>query len=166
MEGTQKGDYQMTFQTLIQRQPMRGATAAMLDAERALRTFNRNQAGTNRLRVGAWGHPAPVVQAVENEGEFKVTAELPGYAPEDVEVYVEDGVLSLKGVRYAADWSDELTEEEKDAKTDHFERRIRFNTDIDEEKVTAKCKNGLLEVVVPKAVEPKPEVRTIAVQAG
>ncbi len=156
----------MAIQTLIERQPMRGAAAAMLDAERALRNFHSQFSGSPRLRLGVQGHAGPAVQAVENEAAFVVNAELPGYAPEDIDVSVEEGVLTMKGTRKSADWSDDLSEEEKAKKTYRFERRIRFNGEIDEENVTANCKNGLLEVSVPKAAVIKPEVREIPVLAS
>ena len=156
----------MAIQTLIQRQPVRGAAAAMLDAERALRNFHWQFAGSPRLRLGSQGHLAPAIQAVENEEEFVVNAELPGYAPEDIDVFLEDGVLTMKGIRKSANWSDDLTEEEKAERAYRFERRIRFNGDIDEDNVTANYKNGLLEVKVPKPAVIKPEVREIPVQVG
>ena len=156
----------MTFHTLIERRPMRGAGAAILDAEKALRSFNTHLTGPSGLRSGWLGHSDPIVRAVENEGDFVVTAEVPGYVPEDIEVFVEDGVLTLKGLRKAAGWSDELTDEEKAAKSDQFKRRIRFNAEINEENVVAGCKHGLLTVTVPKAAEIKPEVRTVPVQVG
>lgn len=156
----------MAIQTLIERQPMRSAAAAMLDAERALRNFHWQLGGSPRHRLGFQGPTGPAVQAVENEEEFVVNAELPGYAPEDIDVSVEDGVLTMKGTRKSADWSDDLTDEEKAKKTYRFERRIRFNAEIDEENVSANCKNGLLEVNVPKAALIKPEVREIPVQAS
>ena len=153
----------MTFHTLIERRPMRGAHAAMLDAEKALRNFNTHTPGP-ALHPKAWlARSGPTIRAVENEVDYVVTAEVPGYVPEDVEVFVEDGVLTVKGLRKAADWSDELSDEEKDAKSDRFERRIRFNAEIDEKAVGATCKHGLLTVTVPKVAEVKPEVRSIPV---
>lgn len=156
----------MAIQTLIERQPMRGAAAAMLDAERALRNFQWQFSGSPRLRSGPQSYVGPAVQAVENEEGFVVNAELPGYAPEDIDVSVEEGVLTLKGTRKSANWSDDLPEEEKAKRTYRFERRIRFNGEIDEENVTANCKNGLLEVNVPKEAVIKPEVREIPVLAN
>ena len=153
----------MTFHTLIERRPMRGAHAARQDAERSLRNFNTQVTGP-ALHPKAWlARSGPTVRAVENEVDYVVTAEVPGYVPEDVEVFVEDGVLTVKGLRKAADWSDELSDEEKAAKSDRFERRIRFNAEIDEKAVGATCKHGLLTVTVPKVAEVKPEVRSIPV---
>ena len=156
----------MTFHTLIERRPIRGANTARLDAEKALRNINTQLTGPSLHPRAWWARPGPVIQAVENEADYVVTAEVPGYVPEDIEVFVEDGVLTVKGLRKAADWSDELSEEDKAAKSDRFERRIRFNAEIDEENVEASCKHGLLTVTVPKVAEVKPEVRTIPVSVG
>ena len=145
---------------------MRGAHAARQDAERALRNFSTQVTGP-ALHPKAWmARSGPTVRAVENEVDYVVTAEVPGYVPEDVEVFVEDGVLTVKGLRKAADWSDELSDEEKAAKSDRFERRIRFNAEIDEKAVGATCKHGLLTVTVPKVAEVKPEVRSIPVHTA
>ncbi len=66
----------------------------------------------------------------------------------DVELLLEDGVLTLRG---------EKRSREEDAKrqfSEHFygrfERRIQLGYDIDEDKVQASFKNGMLEVVLPK----------------
>jgi HSP20 family protein len=138
----------------------------MLDADRALRNFHWQFANSPRLRPESRSQFDPSLQAAENENEFVVSAELPGYEPEDVEVFVEDGVLTVKGTRKHPEWSDELSDEEKAKKTYRFERRIRFNGEIDEENVSAHCKNGLLTVNVPKPVVPQPEVRAIPIQVN
>jgi len=156
----------MTFQTMIERRPMRSAATAMLDADRALRNFHWQFANHPRLRLASRSQFDPILQAIENENEFVVSAELPGFEPENVEVSVEDGVLTVKGMRKHAEWSDELSDEEKEKRTYRFERRIRFNGEIDEENVSARCKNGLLAVNLPKPEVQKPEVRAIPIQVN
>ena len=108
----------------------------------------------------------PSIDAVENEVEYRVTAELPGVDESDFDLVIEDGVLTLKGdkkSRYESD-GDEAQPGYRRVETrwGHFVRRLRFGAEVDEGGVKASYKNGVLEVVVPKVVEEK-KVRTIPV---
>jgi HSP20 family protein len=151
---------------------MRSAASAMLDAERALDQVQRQFAhyplarfGDPRVRFSGRGAASPRIDARENETEYVITAELPGVDGTELDVVVEDGVLTLK--REVEVVSKES--EEAEAKTERqlvFQRRIRFNGEIDETSVKATYKNGLLTVIVPKPEVVKPEVRTIPVEVG
>ena len=141
--------------------------AAILNAERALNDFQRGffPAGSKAQEEGG-RHFVPSLQAVENPSDYVVTAEIPGVSPEDLSVVVEDGVLSLRGVRKAVEWSEELEDSEKEALSTSFERRVRFNGDIDEDRVTARSRDGLLRIVVPKPEPPVSQPTKVPVQAG
>jgi HSP20 family protein len=121
----------------------------------------------------------PRVSVEELEDAFRVVAEVPGVEAKDLDVNVEDGVLTIQGVRHYGDVP--AAEAEKvDAEkvgADHeesvaapegakFERRIAFRSEIVEVGVTAGLKNGLLTVTVPKPAEVKPEVRSIPVETA
>jgi HSP20 family protein len=109
----------------------------------------------------------PSFDAVELEKEYRVTAEIPGVDPADVEVTVEDGVLTIKGQRHFDDESE--TEEggvQRLSERGRFERRIRFPGEIVENGVKATHKHGVLTVTVPKPEEVKPEVRAIPVETA
>jgi HSP20 family protein len=135
----------------------------------------------------------PRVAAEEGENAYRVVAELPGVDVADLDVSVEDGVLTIRGERYygaplvtsdaAAEADVEevaATAEGEAAATDaataapeaparpsaKFERKFRFPTEVVETAVVATLKNGMLTVVVPKEAEVKPEVRTIPVEAA
>lgn len=154
----------MPFGTLIRTRPSRAA-AALLDAERALDRAGRPAhvyGWTIRTAPGF----EPRVQAVENEREYVVSAELPGVETEDLQVVVEDGVLSVTGLRKGPHWSADLPDEERSRHEARFTRRIRFNGEIDDAGVSARYRNGLLTVSVPKARPPEPEVRTIPVEVA
>ena len=109
----------------------------------------------------------PTFEAVELEDEYRVTADLPGVEPADIEVTVEDGVLSIKGQRHYE--SETETEEGAVTRVDErgrFERRIRFPGEIAEADVKATCKHGVLTVSIPKPEEVKPEVKAIPVETA
>ncbi len=113
---------------------------------------------------------APAFDAMELEDEYRVTADIPGVDPADVEVSVEDGVLHIQGQRHYTDEGDESRTEDgavsRISERGRFERHIRFPGDIVESGVKAVHRHGVLTVTVPKPVESKPEVRSIPVETA
>lgn len=153
----------MTIGALIRNHPARVAVAALRDAERAFGAAQRVAPAYGwSFRTGPGFEPR--IQAVEGENEYRITAELPGVEQEDLFVEVEDGVLTLKGLRKRSGWSAELSEDEQARHVVRFTRRIRLGGEIDEAAVAARYRNGLLTVTVPKARAPENEVRTIPVE--
>ena len=116
--------------------------------------------GTELTQAVGW---IPAVELSENENEFLVTAELPGMQPTDVQVTFDDGVLTIRGER-------EEKKEERDRRYHLWERgygtflrTFTFPVAIDDEKIVAEHKDGLLEVRVPKLPGSKPQGRKIEV---
>ena len=108
----------------------------------------------------------PSFDAVELEDEYCVSGDIPGVVPSDLDVAVEDGVLTIKGRRH---YEDETSEDGAVTRVDErgrFERRIRFPGEIVEGDVKASYKNGVLTVTIPKPEEVKPEVRSIPVETA
>ncbi|MBK8509925.1 MAG: Hsp20/alpha crystallin family protein [Candidatus Competibacter sp.] len=105
---------------------------------------------------------APAVDIKEEANQFVIHADLPGVNLNDLEVTLENGVLSLKGQR-ASD-SDETTEQYRRVERVRgtFLRRFSLPDVADAEKVSAKCRDGVLEVVVPKREAAQP--RKIAIE--
>jgi HSP20 family protein len=112
----------------------------------------------------------PRFEATELEDAYRVTADVPGVDPADVEVKVEDGVLTIRGHRHYYEGEDESEFEEggvqKLSEHGRFERRIRFPGDIVETGVKAVHKHGVLTVTIPKPAEQKPEVRNVPVETS
>ena len=96
---------------------------------------------------------SPAADVEETDTEFLIKADLPEVAKEDVKVQVEDGVLTIQGER--------KREEEKEGKRFHkiereygkFVRRFALPVEIDEAKVQAEFKNGVLNVHLPKTAK-------------
>jgi len=108
----------------------------------------------------------PVVDVRETKNEVMLQAELPGIMPEDVDVSVENGVLSISGEKKA-----EVREGEEggdfhlvERRYGRFERRFTLPRSVDAEKVSADFENGILTIMLPKAEKAKP--RRIQVQGG
>jgi HSP20 family protein len=115
-----------------------------------------------RLNALGW---SPAVEASETPTEYVITAELPGISPENVEVAMAEGVLTLKGKK-----EEERRSEDKE-RTFHmwereygsFERMFRFPLEIAEDKVSAEFANGVLTVRVPKLQQQKAPPRTVPI---
>ncbi len=115
-----------------------------------------------RLNALNW---SPAVEASETPVEYVITAELPGISPENIEVAMNDGVLTLKGKK------DEERRSEDKERTYHlwereygsFERTFRFPLEVVEDRISAEFNNGVLTVKVPKLQQQKAPPRTIPI---
>jgi HSP20 family protein len=122
------------------------------------RGFDLAPFGTDRLldRMGGW----PTIEVSETDKDLKVTAELPGLEQKDIGIELANGVLTIKGEK-------KTETEDKDRRfSEHyygrFERRIPVD-DIDEDKVSAAFKNGVLTVTMPKLPHAQAKVKRIAI---
>jgi HSP20 family protein len=106
---------------------------------------------------------APAVDVQETETEYLVKADLPEVKKEDVKVDIKEGILSVEGER--------RQEKEEKGKKFHriersygkFVRRLAVPTDVDEQKVGAEFKDGVLQVHLPKTAAAKPRAIDIKV---
>jgi len=108
---------------------------------------------------------APALDVVERNGDFVVKAELPGVKKEDIDVSVENGVLTI-----TAESKSEHEEKEGDRvirqerRYGRYVRSLRLGKAVDEKQVKANYKDGVLELTLPKAEEVKP--KKISVNVG
>jgi HSP20 family protein len=99
----------------------------------------------------------------ETDEEVKVIAELPGLEEKDVEVELANGVLVIKGEKKTeTEDKDRLFSERYYGR---FERRIPVE-DIEEDKVNAAFRNGVLTVTMPKSAQAQRQVKRIAINGG
>ena len=112
-------------------------------------------------RASGW---LPSVDIQEEDQRYVVHADLPGVAPEDIEVTLEDGVLAIQGSRSAN--SDEEKEGYRHVErvTGRFQRRFRLPDTTDAAAISAVNRNGVLEVSIPKQEKLQPQ--RIEVQAS
>lgn len=98
----------------------------------------------------------PHVDVTESENAFRVVADVPGVSPDDIEISLHNGVLTVRGERKT----------DNEVKDDSFTRRERFRGTFtrqftlpdtaDQETVSAKSQNGVLEITIPKAKKNSP----------
>jgi len=103
---------------------------------------------------GAW---APPVDIFEKQDDLVIRAEIPGVEMEDVNVRIENGVLTLHGQRKQETEVREENAYRMERVYGTFTRSFSFPTTVDASKVTATYKNGVLEVIVPKVETAKPK---------
>jgi HSP20 family protein len=102
----------------------------------------------------------PNIEVSDTDKEVKVTAELPGLEEKDVELELANGILAIKGEkRTEMEDKDRLFSERYYGR---FERRIPVD-DIEEDKVSASFKNGVLTVTLPKSAKAQQNVKRIPV---
>jgi HSP20 family protein len=98
----------------------------------------------------------PAVDVYEEKGELVVKADLPGLSKDDIDVEVEDDVLTLKGTRQEENESEEGGHYRCERASGAFERTFRLPAGVDASKIKAAFKDGVLTIRLPKAEEAKP----------
>jgi HSP20 family protein len=106
----------------------------------------------------------PAVEVTENDKEIAITAELPGLSEKEVEVDVDDDVITIRGEKV------EEKREEKDRRYHvvertygTFRRSFTLPSNIDAQHTHAEFRNGVLTVRLPKTEEEKPRGRKIPI---
>jgi HSP20 family protein len=99
----------------------------------------------------------PLTNITEDKDHFYVRAELPGIKGKDIEISLTGTTLSLTGERKIATENEKVKYHRRERESGTFRRAIKLPVAIDTEKVTAKCTDGVLTVVLPKAEAAKPK---------
>jgi HSP20 family protein len=111
------------------------------------------------------GHWVPAVDIYETEAhDLVLQAELPGMSREDIDVTVEQQILTIKGTRKAASDIPEDRYRRVERRFGGFSRSFTLPATVDAGKVSAEYKNGLLTVKLPFREESKP--RSISVEVA
>ena len=111
--------------------------------------------------VAQW---TPAIDIVEEKNRFALRADLPGVDPNDIEISMDAGTLTISGSR--------LTERQsQDGGISHFERssgrfyrRFSLPDTADADNIKARSKDGILEVDIPK--KPEVQARRISIEAA
>jgi HSP20 family protein len=105
---------------------------------------------SSRARLkGEW---LPSLDVAETKGDLVIKADLPGMGPKDIEISLNEGVLTIKGEKkQEKEEGYHLVERSYGT----FTRSIRLPKDVQSEKISASFKDGVLKVVLPKSEEAK-----------
>jgi HSP20 family protein len=107
---------------------------------------------------------APALEMSETDKNYKITAELPGIDPENVDVTCEDGLLRIAGEKKQEREENERGYRLSERSYGAFERLLTLPSAADPEKINDRFKNGVLTVTIAKNGEEKQNVRRIKVQ--
>jgi len=109
---------------------------------------------------------SPLLEVVDRDGHYEIKAELPGLSPDDIDLHVDEGMLTISG---------EVLEEKREEKGDclmserhygAFQRSLRLPNAADTDKITAVLAQGILTITIPKTAQAREAVRKIAVKAA
>jgi len=113
----------------------------------------RGDDGTS-VATSGW---TPAVDVREEDDRFVISADVPGVPPQDIEITMENGVLTIKGERKPEAGKGDSGYRRVERDYGSFYRRFSLPDTADAEHVSATGKDGVLDVVIPKkaAVQPK-----------
>jgi HSP20 family protein len=113
-------------------------------------------------RASSFGGNWPSVEISDNDKEIRVTAEVPGMEEKDIEVLLDDGVLTLRGEKRSE--TEDKDRQFSERYYGRFERRIPLGYEIEEDKIDARFRNGVLSVTLPKTAKAQSQAKRIAIK--
>jgi HSP20 family protein len=128
--------------------------------EDSFRGVARGPAEEDWALGGSW---APAVDIYEREGNLVLKAELPGIEAKDVDIRLENNVLTLRGERQFDNEVKRESYHRVERSYGTFSRSFTLPSVVDQEKIKAEYKDGVLRVTLPKKEEAKPKQISISV---
>jgi HSP20 family protein len=102
----------------------------------------------------AW---APALDIAERKDAYLVTVELPGVKLDDLQITLEDGLLTIQGERHFTDDASDQNFHRVERRYGAFRRAITLPAHVEADEVEATIEDGVLRILVPKAEEAKPK---------
>jgi HSP20 family protein len=115
--------------------------------------LHAQQQGIGRATTTAW---APALDISERKDAYLVAVELPGVEADDLEITLEDGLLTIQGERRFADDSSEQQFHRVERRYGAFRRSITLPAQVMADGIEATADNGVLQILVPKMEQAKP----------
>ena len=104
----------------------------------------------------------PAVDIKEEDGRFVLKADIPGVEAKDIDVTMDDGVLTIKGERRHESEQDTNGYKRVERSYGSFYRRFSLPDTANAEGITAQGKDGVLEVSIPKQEKAQPRKITVS----
>lgn len=98
----------------------------------------------------------PAVDIKEHDNNFVIYADIPGVDPKDIEIQLEDAVLTIKGERLTESNEQQDSYKRVERSNGSFYRRFSLPDSADAENITAKSVNGVLQLTIAKTEKVKP----------
>ena len=117
-----------------------------------------------QVGVKPYGNTAyPKVNVYEYDDKIGIVAEIPGLNKKQLNVDVEDGILTISGDKHSAFENDGATVLRRELKQSSFKRQFELGELLDGEHIKANFKDGILSVSVPKIEPEKPKKHTVKI---
>ena len=139
-------------------EPFRGVTSLQ---DQINRLFNEAFSRSEEGNLTSW---APAVDIYETEHELVVKADLPDVKPEDLDIRVENNILTIRGERKFEKKVNEDNYLRVERSYGSFSRSFSLANTVNTEAIKADYKDGVLTLTIPKREEAKP--KQIKVQVG
>jgi HSP20 family protein len=111
---------------------------------------------------GSW----PSIDETEDEKGYRISVELPGMDQKDVEVTLADGVLTIRGEKKQEDTEKRWDYYRTERSYGSFRRVLAIPGEVDESKIQASFRKGVLTVDLPKSEEAQKKVKHIDIKAA
>ena len=147
--------------TIVRWEPFRELSSLQTEMNRLFNAAFESPTGGGNGGARRW---TPAMDLLETEDEFVLRADLPGLSESDVNIELEDNVLTLSGERKTEHEDKREGFYRMERSYGAFSRSLTLPTGIDPEAVSAAFDRGVLEVRVPKPEQRKP--RRISINAG
>ena len=117
------------------------------DLEKIYTQPNNSRDEDTTVATSAW---VPAVDIKENEQGFIILADIPGVNPQEIEITMAAGILTIKGERQTESEAERKNYKRIERAYGIFHRRFSLPDTADAEKITATGKQGVLEIIIPK----------------
>jgi HSP20 family protein len=114
-------------------------------------------------RFSSFGENWPRIEISDVDKEIRVTAEVPGLEENDIEVLLDDSVLTLKGEKRSE--TEDKDRQFSERFYGRFERRVPIGYEVEEDMVDARFKNGVLTVTLPKTAKAQSQAKRIQIKS-
>jgi HSP20 family protein len=148
---------------LIRWEPVRELNTIQSEMNRLFNTFFDSPSGGTGSGNGGLRRWLPAMDLLETENDFVLRADLPGLSEEDVNIELEDSVLTISGERKAEHEERKEGYYRVERASGNFSRSLTLPEGIDPDAVQATFDRGVLEVRIPKPEERKPRKVSISV---
>jgi HSP20 family protein len=149
---------------LIRWEPVRELNTIQNEMNRLFNTFFESSAPAGHGSAQTMRRWIPAMDLVETEDAFVLRADLPGLSESDVNIELEDNVLTISGERKAEHEERKEGYYRVERASGTFSRSLTLPEGVDPEAVSANFERGVLEVRVPKPEARKP--RKVAISVG
>ncbi len=147
--------------TLVRWSPVRDMVGIQDEMNRLFNALFEKSPERRESGVTAW---SPLVDISEMEDEILVTVEVPGMKKEDINITIQDNVLTLKGEKKQVEEDKNKNFHRVERIYGTFERSFSLPSTVQTDRVKAVYKDGVLNITLPKSEEAKPKEIAISVK--